>query len=466
MNATRIRLRSIRSIATIYGITFALVTASFGVAVYITTERALRQQVDERLAAEMRTMLDWPHAPTLSGITSRIAQREQKSITSDIGYLLVDRSGRHIAGKVSMLLPSVGYSDVDYRDGIEGIDHGRALMTKLPSGEKLVLVADSESVEEFNQLLLQIVGVAFGATIVIGVVGGLALSGIIRRRIQGINLAAEAIIGGDLHRRMPIDGSDSEFDRQSATLNRMLDRIDELMLNLKQVSSDIAHDLRTPLARLRHRLEGALSPHFTIAAVQTELRAGLTQVDDLLDLFAALLRISEVEAGERRAGFGELQLDMLVRDIADTFAPAIEDDGRTLEFECCEPIPMRGDKELLIQLIVNLLENAARHTPIGSAIRITLYCSDECATLIVADNGIGIGDADQMILRRRFARLENSRSTPGHGLGLSLVDAVARLHDGEVRLENGDPGLKVTVRLPLKSSLPTIALRQHDRRAV
>jgi signal transduction histidine kinase len=404
----------------------------------------------------MRTALDWPHPPTLSGIAARITQREQKSITSDIGYLLVDRTGHHIAGKVSMPLPQAGYSDLDYRDGIEGIDHGRALMTQLPGGDKLVLVADSESVEEFNQLLLRIVAVAFGATIFTGVIGGLALSSIIRRRIQGINLAAEAIIGGDLRRRMPIDGSDSEFDRQSATLNRMLDKIDELMLNLKQVSSDIAHDLRTPLARLHHRLEGALSPNLDIGGVHNEVRSGLTQVEDILDLFAALLRISEVEAGERRAGFGLIQLDVLVRDIADTFAPAIEDEGRTLKFDCAEPISLRGDKELLTQMIVNLLENAARHTPIGTAITIQLCRSKEAATLIIADTGNGIGNADQAMLKRRFGRQESSRSTPGHGLGLALVEAVARLHDGEVRLEDGNPGLIVSVLLPVKNGFSSV----------
>jgi len=446
-------VRSIRGIATMYGVTFALVTAGFGVAVYVSTERALLQQVDERLAAETRTALDWPHPPMISGIAARIALHEQKSITSDIGYLLVDRFGRHVAGKVEMRVPPRGYSDIDYRDGIEGIDHGRALMTPLAGGEKLVLVADSESVEEFTQLLLRIVAVAFGATIITGVIGGLALSGIIRRRIKGINLAAEAIIGGDMQRRMPIDGSDSEFDRQSATLNRMLDRIDELMLNLKRVSSDIAHDLRTPLSRLHHRLERALSSSLTVADVQNEVREGLTQVENLLDLFAALLRISEVEAGERRAGFREFALDALVRDIAETFAPAIEDEGRTLLLKVSEPLSLLGDRELLTQLVVNLVENAARHTPKDTVITIQLDQAAAVATLTVADTGAGIGNADHSVLKRRFGRLESSRSTQGHGLGLALVDAIARLHDGELHLADGKPGLIVTVLLPLKTGV-------------
>lgn len=440
--------RSVRGIATLYGIAFAIVTAGFGMAVYLATQSALQHQVDQRLASEAGIVAGSPPTASLAAIARQIVAREGRRSTSDIGYLLIDSAGRHVAGKLSMRVPPDGYSNVSFRDGVEGIDRGRALSTRLANGARLILVADSEPVEAFDELLVRIFAIAFGAAIVTGVIGGLALSATIGGRIKGINRAAEAIIGGDLHQRMPIDGSGGEFDRQSATLNRMLDRIEELMGNLKQVSGDIAHDLRTPLARLRNRLEYALSPSLDLDMVRVEVGEGLVQIEEVLELFAALLRISEIEAGDRRAGFRELRLDVLARDVAETFAPAIEDEGRSLIFDVMDAVTLRGDKDLLTQLIVNLLENAAHHTPAGTSISIGLTGTSHNATLTVADDGPGAGDADQTALMRRFSRLEASRSTPGHGLGLALVDAVARLHDGTVILSNGNPGFVVSVSMP------------------
>lgn len=447
--------RGVRGIAMLYGLAFALLTAGFGLAVYFATERAMAAQIDARLSGETSTILGMGATPSFPEIAHRIAQREGRRSTSGLSYVLLDRDRHPLAGELELDLPRPGYSDVAFRDEVEGPDTGRALATTLAGGAMLVVLADSEPIEAFDEMLGRIFAVAFGAAIVAGVLGGLALSAVIRRRIDAMNMAAEAIIGGDLTRRMPDEGTGSEFDRQSATLNRMLDRIAELMSNLKQVSSDIAHDLRTPLGRLRQRLETALADEDDVDGMKRQVRNTLVEVDALLDLFAALLRISEVEAGARRAAFEAIDLGALVHDVTETFAPAVQDGGRRLMAEADTGPQIVGDRELLTQMLVNLIENAARHTPGGTSIKVGVADLEQSVRLRVEDNGQGIGNAEASLLTRRFVRLESSRSTAGHGLGLALVDAIARLHDGVLALCDNAPGLRVEIDFPKLKSVST-----------
>lgn len=441
-------LRGLRGLALLYALVFALVTAGLGVAVYGATAKALAAQVDARLAAESSAVLGSGAKSSLTDVAARIASREAHRSIGNLSYLLVDAGGRRLAGQLDMTVPAPGYSDVVFRDSAERSDGGRAMSTQLANGARLVVVADSEPVEAFDKLLIQIFAVAFGAAILIGALGGWLLSTVIGRRVAGISKAAEAIIDGDLSRRMPFDGSNDVFDRQAATLNHMLDRISELMANLRQVTNDVAHDLRTPLSRLRNRLEDAARPGRDIEVVRHEIEQSVADAEGLLDLFAALLRISQIEAGARRAAFEWLDLGGLVRDVVETFAPAVEDAGRRLLVQVDAPHVVHGDRELLTQMVVNLVENAARHTPRGTIVTVGLAEHGGRTVLSVVDDGPGIGDADPALLVRRFTRLDASRSSEGHGLGLALVDAVVHLHDATFSLLDNVPGLRAEVTFP------------------
>jgi signal transduction histidine kinase len=257
---------------------------------------------------------------------------------------------------------------------------------------------------------------------------------------------AEAIIEGDLGRRIPVGGSGDDLDRLAATFNRMLDRISALMDSLRQVSNDIAHDLRTPLTRLRQKLEVARSqgqPADRAEAVE----GALQDVDAILETFSALLRIAQIEGGARRAAFRPLDLSALARNVVEAFAPSAEDAGQSLRFEGGAPVFVDGDGELLTQMLVNLVENALRHAGPSAQVLVHVRATtDEAgaqATVSVIDDGPGVPEEERERLFDRFYRLERSRSTPGSGLGLALVAAIARLHGGLVSLCNAHPGLRV-----------------------
>jgi signal transduction histidine kinase len=311
----------------------------------------------------------------------------------------------------------------------------------------LVAVAETEPFDDIRGPRTRIYLLGFGSILLVAAAGLAGFGWIVARRIAATRAAAEAIIDGDLGRRLPLAGDGGVFDAQAATLNHMLDRITELMRGLTEVSNDIAHDLRTPLARLRGRL-ALLAGEAGDAATREGLEAAIRDSDALLALFAAILRITEVEGGARRAGFVALDLADLVEEIGLMMIPAAEDSGHALVVEARGPVPIIGDRQLLSQAIINLIENARRHTPAGSVIHLSAG-RDSVARLRVRDNGPGITAADRPLALRRFGRLDASRGRSGHGLGLPLVEAIARLHRGTLALDDAEPGLRVTIALPL-----------------
>ncbi|MBS0360273.1 MAG: HAMP domain-containing histidine kinase, partial [Proteobacteria bacterium] len=315
-------------------------------------------------------------------------------------------------------------------------------------GHRLLVGDDEDRVEALDGAVLRLFALALAAVVILGVAGGYALSLDVNRRLAAISGAAEAIIvDGDLARRVPVRGSDDDLDRLAGALNRMLDRIAALMDSLKQVSSDIAHDLRTPLTRLRQKLEAGLArPDDREAA----LEGALADLDSILETFAALLRIAQIEGGARRAGFRPCDLGELARHVTEAFAPSAEDQRQALAFEPAEgdAVLVDGDAELLTQLLVNLVENALRHAGPDARIVVRVARDSRGAMLSVIDNGPGVPAGERERLFDRFYRLERSRSTPGSGLGLALVAAVARLHGAEVVLAPARPGLEARVSFP------------------
>jgi signal transduction histidine kinase len=281
-----------------------------------------------------------------------------------------------------------------------------------------------------------------GVSIVIAGLAGIFFSVQFMRRIDAITRTCQAIIAGRFNDRIPMRGSGDELDSLSIAINNMLDRISTLLDNLRQVSSDVAHDLRTPLTHLRNRLEEARQKSVTADDYAAVVAQAIEDTDHLLVIFAALLRISQIESGSRLAAFSPLSLTELLERIYEMYRPVAEDEHHALLQDIQRDVRVRGDPELLTQLFSNLIENAIRHTPAGTRIRIGLAVEGSTAVALIEDNGPGIPPGEQDKIFRRFYRLTSSRSTPGNGLGLALVAAIVNLHNAKIELNDGRPGLR------------------------
>ncbi len=433
-------------LAAVYTAAFALSVVILGAITFFTTRAAMRQQFDARINAEASALAQEFNTEGLTGVVQAVEERERTPGALDYGLQAPDgrAAGRAAGGSPMRRLAGRPCAWLTPRGPAESL---RVLTTTLPQGYRLVVGDDDERSEALQETVLQGFGWAFAGVVVLGVLGGYGLSFDVHRRLAAMTGAAEAIIDGDLARRIPVRGSDDDLDRLAVTFNRMLDRIATLMESLRQVSSDIAHDLRTPLTRLRQRLEASRT--LRRPADRAEALAGaLEDVDAILDTFAALLRIAQIESGARRAAFRPVDLTALARGVVDDFAPSAEDAGQALGIEDGGPLVVEGDRELLTQMLVNLVENALRHAGAKAAVRVRTAREGADVIVQVADNGPGVPAEDRRRVFDRFYRLERSRSTPGSGLGLALVAAVARLHGAVVSLSDAEPGPYRARRLP------------------
>lgn len=435
-------------IAFTYSGAFALAIVLLGVIVYFAADADFRRQQDATITKESADIVQSYQDEGMPDVIETIKARGAGSATNGFGYAVFDRQGRRIAGSLITARPQLGWRNIHFLDPKEGPDPARALATALPGGEMLVVAVDTESLERIDRTILALFAGAFVLILAVGFGGALLLGGYLRRQIERVSETAQAIVSGDLERRIPVGSRGDEFDRLAESLNVMLDRIVQLLENLRQVSSDVAHDLRTPLARLRRELEFATDGPADLKTLQNGLSRALVQCDELLTLFAAILRIAEVEGGALARGFATVNLSSLVDDLCESYAPAVSDDGRELRCDIERDILVRGDRELLAQSVINLLDNAQRHTPEGTRIVVDLKGSSDGARLTVADDGSGVPAEDRERIVRRFFRLESSRTTPGHGLGLNLVSAVAAAHAGKLRISDNRPGLRATITLP------------------
>jgi signal transduction histidine kinase len=283
-------------------------------------------------------------------------------------------------------------------------------------------------------------------TLALGLGGGIVLSRNWLGRIEAVNRTSREIIDGDLSRRVPVGKGGDEFDRLAANLNAMLDRIEALMDGLRQVTDNIAHDLRGPLTRLRNRLEVTLLEDGGKPSHREALERTIDDADQLLKTFSALLLIGEAEAGLKPDDMGGIDLAGLVGDMAELYAPAAEHQGLSFTHAIEADLSIQGNRQLLSQALVNLLDNALKYTPAEGRVSITCRHTDGAPEIAISDTGPGIADADRARVLQRFERLEASRHSPGSGLGLSLVAAVAKLHGAQLRLDDNAPGLRVVLR--------------------
>jgi signal transduction histidine kinase len=438
-----LRSASLR-LAALYTAAFALSVVALGAVTLLTTRAALTRQFTSRIRSDSAALAQEYKVEGLTGVVQAVRERDRTPGALDYG--LTSPTGAPVAGRLAGARTPIGWSILNSSQPHEDAERLRVFAVELPGGYRLLVGNDEESIEALGGVLFQRFALAFLGVVLIGVAGGVALSRGVNRKISAIAGTAQAIIDGDLSRRVPIEGSGDDLDRLAATLNRMLDRIAALMDSLRQVSNDIAHDLRTPLTRLRGRLEGLAQ--LPKSEHPQALEGALADLDAILGTFAALLRISQIEGGARRAAFRSTDLSDLARTVVEAFAPSAEDAGVELRLEAAAPVVIEGDPELLTQMLVNLVENGLRHAGGGAKVRVRCAPIADGPAVFVIDNGPGVPQAERERLFDRFYRLEASRSTPGSGLGLALVAAVARLHGAKASLHDAGPGLEARVTFP------------------
>ena len=318
---------------------------------------------------------------------------------------------------------------------------------QLPDGGYLLVGQDAFSLDEVRELIARAFGVGGALTLAFALVGGFLVSRGILHRLAIVGQASQEIMHGDMSRRLPTRGTGDEFDQLVVGFNALLDRIGMLMERMRQVTNDVAHDLRTPLTRMRTRLEEVRRRPHDATEYAAAIDRSIADTEALLDTFAALLRIAQIEATTDTGTLAEVEATALVATVVELYEPLAEERNQSVAGHACE-FSIHGDRELLIQMLGNLVENACRHTPPGTRIEVGAMVSGGLPTLWVQDDGPGIPDNERDRVFRPFYRLDASRTAPGNGLGLSLVAAIAERHRGSVVLSDAAPGLRIEVRIP------------------
>lgn len=417
--------------------------------VYWSTKSVIDGEVREVVEAEIRGLADEYQRLGVAGLAAGIERRLRTPGEGDDIYLLADTDGKRIAGNLAAwpkgVTPGSGWIELNLRR----TDTGDTVLVsaasfRLPGGERLLVGRDARARAAFDRTLVQALIWALGVTGILALATGWLLSRLVLSRIGDIAATAEEIVQGAMTRRVPVRGAGDEFDRLAGTLNRMLDRIETLVGDLRMVTDSVAHDLRSPLTRLRANLEDSLDESLGAEARRTRIERAIAEADGVLRAFTALLDIARAEAGMGRDQFETVDLHRLASDMVDLYAPTAEQKDITLTI-AGGPAEATGHPQLLANAVANLVENAIRHAPEGSDIRLETELAADGARLSVSDNGPGVAADDRERILHRFVRLDGSRGTPGAGLGLSLVAAVARMHGARLSLDDNAPGLKVTL---------------------
>lgn len=439
---------------------FLVVSALIVGTLFWQTNTLLTDHVVDELRGEATELAREAAGSDPAAFAERIRLRSLTTGTSL--YFLSDVAGKKLAGNLRSVPPEIADSRTGgvirfEREGdLPGIEHmGVAIPVTVDASQRLFIGRDIEEQLGLAARIKRTFLWGFGALALAAVIAGIAVGRSVLRRIETINATTRSIMAGDLSRRIPVTGSNDELDELAESLNSMLDRIEQLMNGLREVSDNIAHDLKTPLNRLRNCAEAALRDSRGEEAYRDGLEATIEKADDLIKTFNALLLIARLEAGVVEESAEEFDLGRLVRDVAELYEPVAEEAGLALTIEAEDGIRIRANRQLVGQAVANLADNAIKYSaqiargPAPAVVSVKAGRNGALAQFSVADRGPGIEAKDRDRALRRFVRLEKSRTQPGTGLGLSLVAAVARLHHGAVQLEDNDPGLRVVVTLPL-----------------
>jgi signal transduction histidine kinase len=416
---------------------------------YWATHSYLLHEVDERLLGEVAEF----HSIGRAEAISDIAALSRRDVASSRPYGVFDSDGTWLAGNIPTLPIARDGKPFYYtqlmRDGRRNIDaHFRGIIVPTQSGLRIVVGHSIDEIIGFDRTLVKMLCVGLMLTIILAVGCGAALNAMSNRRIRAISVTGREIMAGQLNRRLPTRGTHHDLDRLAEIVNTMLDEIERLVAEVRGVCAGIAHDLRTPMTHLRAGLERARRRSASVDDYQDAVDAAIVQSDLVLNRFTALLRIAEIDADGRRASFGDVSLDTVLRDVVDLYEPVADDRGLSVSVLTHEPVQVTGDVDLLFGAVENLLDNALKFTPRGGVITLEATIDAGEPVLSVADSGPGIEAGEREAVLRPFYRSPNQmvHAPTGHGLGLSLVAAIARVHDADVEIHDNDPGCKMVMR--------------------
>ncbi len=441
----------------VYLLVFALFAG--GTIAYLArhTQQLVVSQITENIEAEVRDLKD----QFISGGIARLVDVVEARVSQPGSnlYILTTYTGTAFVSNADIpnnVLALPGWQEISYHRSDEpGSEKNSRALVKvevLDGGFRLLVGRDFEERDRLRQILAKPARWAVVAIVLLGIAGGIFVARRVLKRIDAMTESGERIMLGDLTGRLPVTGTGDEFDRLASSLNAMLERIEALMGGLKQVSDNIAHDLKTPLTRLRNQAEEALRSAKSEKDYQKALHATIEESDGLIRTFDALLLIARAEAGEARKHMVDFDAAETAESVAELYEPLAEEKGIALRVDAAGPLNIHGSRELIGQALANLLDNALKYGASGSPPEILLSARIERDRLLltVADRGPGIAEQDRARVTERFVRLEQSRSMPGAGLGLSLASAVAQLHGGTLILEDNAPGLRVTLAIPVR----------------
>lgn len=432
-------------LSALYAGLFAVSTIILGAFVLLITDQALRDQIAEFSASDIAAVRNGYASEGVHEAREVVSQLMAGPVSSD--FYLLQQNGKAIAGNMGAMRARIGTVEIA-ASAATGNHEVLGVGAFLAPDLYIFSGSDTARLRAVQAHILHVMLGLFAAALLLAVGGGLLVSWSFLRRTDAMAKACRDIMDGDLSLRIPVRATGDQLDRLAEAINAMLARIAALMENLSQVSNDIAHDLRTPVTHLRHRLERARADCRTSEDYAASLETAIAKADEILGLFAALLRIAQIEGGERRAAFAPLDLDALLEQLRDLFDPVAEEAGHSLRLSATGDVRIRGDRQLLTQLFSNLIENALVHTPRGTHIALSVSSDGTRAVARVSDDGPGVPHEEHEWLFRRLYRREASRTQPGYGLGLSLAAAIAELHSAAIRIVDG-PGLIVEVSFPL-----------------
>ena len=454
----KFRLSSARLSALFVGI-FAAGIVILLTAVYVLTARVLDHEVDVVIQAEVNVLLDEYRRGGILELIENLNRRADNWGRTGAVYLLVDAQGRRIAGNIAGWPAQISEFEQWIEFEIDASEHGgvvahpvRAQAFRLPAGRALLVGTD---ILERKRLATRLRSAMIWGTalcLALSVLMTYIYSQRVRRRVAAVVTTCDTIMSGELSERLAVEGSHDEFDELSATVNRMLDRIEQQTNLLRTTFDSAAHDLRAPLYRARVRIEEALQHREVAAGAREVMEATLAELERVQRTLGTLLQIAQADAHSRELPLEEVDLASLALEIVDLYQPEASERHQTLSYSGDDTARMRGNQQLLAQVLVNLVENALKYVPADGRVDVGVRSSGEGITLTVSDNGPGVPAADRERILQPFMRLERDRNQTGSGLGLSLVAAVVRLHRGTVELLDNQPGLLVRCRLPRRKS--------------
>jgi signal transduction histidine kinase len=436
--------------AVIYAVLLSASAAALALFLWWSTAGLLDRQTEAAIRADAQSLAERFAAGQVAALILTIDERLAQNVEDDAIYLLADPAGRPLAGNLQHWPQGAVENGAWYELPIERAGARSLAVVEaftLPGGFRLLIGRDVQVRAQLRTLLTDALLWALLVVLVMATAGALLVRSLFRRALANVSDTALAIAGGNFTQRVRLTGRGDEFDQLAETINDMLNRMARLMEGVREVSNAIAHDLRTPITRARVRLEEAAAHAGSVAELRSAIERAITDLDDIVAVFQALLRIAEIEAGSRRAAFATVDLAPVLADAAELYGAVADEKDVALSVEEPDHLPTYGDRELIQQAVVNLVDNAVKFSPAGSAVRLSAKATQAGVEISVADRGPGIPEADRERVTERFFRGETARHTPGSGLGLALVQAVAQLHGGSLRLIDTSPGVTAILTL-------------------